>query len=184
VIDHLVYAVPDVGGASDDLERDWGMRPAPGGRHTRRGTHNALLDLGDERYLEIIGPDPEQPEPPVPRPFGIDRLVVPRLVTWAAKAPGIEDRVAEARRRGFDPGPVAAMSRTRPDGRRLDWRLTTLDRPGRDGLVPFLIDWGTTPHPAAALPGCRLAGLRAEHAHPELIAPLLSALDLDLDLEV
>ncbi len=184
MIDHLIYAVPDVEAACEELERDWGMRPAPGGKHTGRGTHNALLDLGDERYLEVIGPDPEQPEPPAPRPFGIDGLVVPRLVTWAAKAPAIDERVARARRRGFDPGPVVSMSRKRPDGEEISWKLTAFDGPAGGGLVPFLIDWGATGHPTATLAaGCRLVAFRAEHPQPDAVAQLLAALDLELDLQ-
>ncbi|MGH8994208.1 MAG: VOC family protein [Acidimicrobiia bacterium] len=181
VIDHLVYAVPDVAAACDELERDWGVRPTPGGRHPGRGTHNALLDLAGGCYLEVIGPDPSQPDPAGPRPFGIDALAGPGLVTWAVPAPGIEDRAVRARAQGFDPGPVTAMSRTRPDGVRLDWKLTG---PDGAGTVPFLIDWGGTPHPTADLPeGCRLVRFRAEHPHPELVEPALLALGVELELQ-
>ena len=175
--------MPDVAGACDDLERDWGVRPQPGGSHPGRGTHNALLDLGDGCYLEVIGPDPGQPKPARPRPFGVDGLTGPRLVTWAAQAPDIDDRVARARQRGFDPGPVAVMSRTRPDGLRLEWKLTAIDEPVAGGVVPFLIDWGDTPHPTATLTGgCRLGRLRAEHPDPDLVRAALAALGLPLEV--
>lgn len=183
MIDHLVYAAPDLEAACADLEARLGVRPSAGGKHTGRGTHNALLDLGDGAYLEVIGPDPDQPEPSRPRPFGIAQLAVPRLVTWAAKAPGIEERVARARDAGFDPGTPQAMSRMRPDGVNLAWTLTLRDEAAADGLVPFLIDWGETPHPSAtAARGCRLVTLRAEHPRPDSVVPLLEAIGEPLDV--
>ena len=56
--------------------------------------------------------------------------------------------------------------------------------PFGDGLVPFLIDWGDSPHPAESAPsGCRFRELRAEHPDPEPIVSALRALDVELALE-
>lgn len=182
-LDHLVYAVPDLTSAAADLAARTGVQASPGGRHVGRGTHNALLALGPDTYLEIIAPDPTQPPPATPRPFGLDTLATPHLLTWAMKAPDIDARVAAARAAAYDPGVVLSMSRTRPDGVRLAWRLTLTPRLPGDGLVPFLIDWGTTADPAAgAATGCTLIALRAEHPEPAIIRPLLKALNADLSL--
>jgi hypothetical protein len=183
VLDHLVYATPDVDASIDDLEKRWGVRAAMGGKHPG-GTHNALLALGDGGYLEIIGPDPEQTiTPGQPMAFGIDRLKEPRLVTWAIKAPGIAERVARARRGGYDPGDPQPLSRKRPDGLLLEWRLTRAPVQRGDGLVPFLIDWGDTPHPAESTPGgCVFASLRAEHPDPGTVRALMRAVGEELDV--
>jgi hypothetical protein len=75
------------------------------------------------------------------------------------------------------------MSRTRPDGVELRWRLTPPDMLMFDGLVPFLIDWGGTASPAGSAPaGCRLAGLRAWHPRPESVRAALDALGVALDV--
>ncbi len=183
MIDHLVYAVPDLQEGVDEMERRLGVRAAPGGRHPNLGTHNALLSLGADCYLELIAAEPAQPPPNRPRPFGLDTLREPGLVTWAVKAEDIVTRVAAARRAGYDPGSVISMGRDAPDGTRLRWRLTFPDQPRGDGLVPFLIDWGGAPHPAGAAPaGCALASLRAEHPRPDDVLPMLRALEVDLDL--
>ena len=182
-VDHLVYAARDLATAVDELATRMGVRATPGGRHVGLGTHNALLALGPHMYLEIIAPDPTQPAPAQPRPFGLDTLPTARLVTWALKAPDIDTHVVEARRAAYDPGVVMSMSRTQPDGTRLAWRLTLTPRLQGDGIVPFLIDWGRTPHPAAGAPsGCVLMDLRAEHPEPQVVRPLLKAVKADLRL--
>lgn len=185
MLDHLVYATPDVGRSIDQLESLLGVRAGFGGQHPGAGTHNALLSFGEGSYLEIIGPDPTQ-EPPEdrPMPFGIDTLVAPRLVTWAVKAPNIAARVARAREQGYDPGTPAAMSRQRPDGVRLGWMLTRAPVQVGDGLVPFLIDWGETPHPSESAPGgCRLVSLRGEHPQPDVVLAALAAIGAELKVE-
>lgn len=183
-IDHLVYGVAALAPAADHLERLLGVRPEPGGKHEGLGTHNALLALGTGVYLELIAPDPEQPEPERPRPFGLDTLRAPGFVGWAARAGQLSERVATARARGYDAGEVLAMSRATPAGRRLHWTLTFRDEPFGEGLVPFLIDWGDTPHPSETAPaGCTLREIRAEHPDPEPIVNALRALDVELPLQ-
>lgn len=41
-----------------------GVQPVSGGSHQGMGTTNFLVGLGAGAYLEIIGPDPNQPQPP------------------------------------------------------------------------------------------------------------------------
>jgi hypothetical protein len=180
-VDHLVYAVPDLAAGVAELERRLGVRATPGGKHMGLGTHNALLALSDTAYLEVIGPDPDQPPPARPRPFGVDRLAAGRLVTWARRSEDLDRDVARARAAGLDPGEPLAMSRARPDGATLRWRLTLRAEPAGDGLVPFLIDWGDTPSPAlSSAKGVSLRELRAEHPEPEPVRVLLAALGADL----
>ena len=182
-LDHLVYGVPDLAQGIGLIERQLGVRAAIGGKHTGRGTHNALLSLGTGSYLEIIAPDPEQPPPAEPRPYGLDRLKDPRLVTWAVRAGDIEERAANARAAGYDPGPVTPMSRRMPDGRELHWRLTVPKTRAADGLVPFLIEWEPGPHPSQTSPdGAYLVELQGEHPQPEAVQPLLNAIGVHLSL--
>jgi hypothetical protein len=50
-----------------------------------------------------------------------------------------------------------------------------------DGVVPFLIDWGTTAHPSSGpLPVLPLLSLAAEHPDPGRVRDRLAALDVDL----
>lgn len=183
-VDHLVYGTPDMEAGIEQLEKLLGVRATPGGQHPGRGTRNALIALGPASYLEIIGPDLQQPKPTSPRPFGIDDLKAPKLVAWAAKGKGLEQWVVEAGRRGVKLGEVLSGSRQRPDGMVLSWRFTDPRTVLADGIVPFFIDWGKTPHPASsASGGAKLVSLRAEHPDAERVQKILGALGLDFAVQ-
>jgi hypothetical protein len=182
-LDHLVLATPDLAATVEDFARRTGVRPAPGGAHVGLGTRNFLVALGSSSYLEIIGPDPEQSESDGPRPFTVDELASARTVTWAISPPDLDAAVESARARGYDPGSIRPMSRRRPDGTLLQWRLTDGDTQHPSGLVPFLIDWGASVHPTASgLPVTPLLELSASAPDPDEIRPLLSAVDVELAL--
>lgn len=182
-VDHVVYATPDLAAGVDRIAALLGVKPAPGGQHPGRGTRNALVRLGPRTYLEIVGPDPDQPAPTRPRWFGIDRLREPRLVTWAAAAADIEERANRAALADVRLGPVGHGRRTRADGVELAWRFTDPTFVAADGLVPFLIDWGVSPHPAATAPsGGDLVAMRAEHPDPAAVERCLRVLDLELEV--
>ncbi|MER5293715.1 VOC family protein [Streptomyces pharetrae] len=182
-LDHLVLATPDLAATIADFTRRTGVTPAVGGTHVGLGTRNYLVGLGGAGYLEIIGPDPARSGPSGPRPFGVDGLPGPRTVTWAIRTTDLDAAIASARARGYDPGPARAMSRRTPDGTLLEWRLTDGVAAHPSGLVPFLIDWGTSRHPTAGgLPVTPLLRLTATAPDPDGIRPLLAALDTGLAL--
>jgi hypothetical protein len=58
----------------------------------------------------------------------------------------------------------------------------TKDRKG--GAIPYFIDWGDTPYPAASAPsGCELQDLKVSHPDAERIRYLLSKLGIDQKVE-
>ena len=181
-IDHLVYATPDLPAGVKGVEALLGIRATPGGQHPGEGTRNALIALGPTSYLEIIGPDPDQPKPDHPRRFGIDDLQAPRLVAWAAKGTNLTQIVADAHRRGVPIGDVLPGSRRTPTGVLLSWHVTDQRAvAANNGLVPFFIDWGNTPHPAtSAAAGATLLSLRGEHPNAENVQRMLTELGLEL----
>lgn len=177
-LDHIVFAAHDLEAATEDLQRRLGIRAGAGGRHVGFGTHNALLSLGDDAYLEVIAPDPTQPPPPR-RPFGLDALTAPGLAAWAVACADLDATIASARDRGYDPGDPLNLERAAPDGALVRWRLTMREFGG--GPVPFLIDWGDSPHPARTAPaGLRLIEFRIEHPDPASITATLRALDVEV----
>jgi hypothetical protein len=154
MIDHVVLATPDVAATAAQVRSDWGITVVAGGSHTGRGTRNELTGLGGATYLEIVGPDDAQSDPPFPRPFGVDELSAPALVAWCARPTRpLAEVVSRIAGLGIDVGEIAEMARLRPDGVELRWQLTfPLLGPPHSGALPFLIDWLASPHPTASLP--------------------------------
>ena len=111
-MDHIVYGVPRrLMQAVAWFAGLTGVQPVRGGSHEGMGTANFLVGLGAGVYLEIIGPDPDQPQPAGGRWFGIDRLTTSRIVTWAIRTADINGSVAAAKALGYDPGQPTSMSR-------------------------------------------------------------------------
>ena len=182
-LDHIIYATPDLEAAMEEIAALTGVEPMLGGSHTGKGTRNALLSLGPDTYIEILGPDPAQSAEELA--LAAERIPeLNRIVTWAAKCDDLEAALQTASEGKLDLGHVEPMSRALPSGGQLAWRLTRGASPG-DGLVPFLIDWGDSQHPAPGAPqGCSLRFFRAEHPDPARIREYLALLGLEGVLEV
>lgn len=183
--DHLVLAARDLDRGTAWLERRLGVTLEQGGRHSRMGTHNRLLHLGENFYLELIAIDPQAPPPGRPLWFALDRQEAlpadrPRLIHWVARS---EDIVRDAAASTEAMGDILPMERG--DYR---WRITVPPDghlPG-DGLVPTLIQWNVPFHPASRLAdrGCRLMKLEGFHPQPARIRTALAALGLASRLDV
>lgn len=181
-IDHLVIAAGSLEEGSEYLFDTLGIRPREGGEHAAQGTHNRVLRLGESCYLEVIAINPLAPKPRHPRWFDLDSETMrerlgrkPLLITWAART----DRIEQLAGRSIVPlGPVTPMSRDN-----LRWRLTLTDG-GRlvgGGILPFLIQWDETVHPASGMmdAGCSLVSLHGFHPQTDEILAALQSLGAD-----
>ncbi len=177
LLDHLVLATADLFSTVRRFADATGVDPVEGGRHARWGTRNFLVGLGGTAYLELLGPDPESDIPPV---FEFDDSE--RFLTWAIHPADIDAVLATAREAGVDLGEIGALSRETPSGQLLSWRVSTPPEYLYDGLVPFLIDWGTTPHPTTTLPTVDLVSLHATHPQADELREALAVLSTSLEL--
>jgi hypothetical protein len=183
VFDHVMYGASDLDACVEEMFARTGIRAAYGGSHPGFGTHNALLGLGDRRYLELIAPVPGQ-EASSPLAALLAQLQAPRIILWAVRTKNIETAAGAARARGYDPGSVTEVSRTTPEGMRLSWRLTFGGSDVALGVLPFLIQWTGDTHPADNAPqGCVLGRLRAEHPRAGEMRAALDALGVGLNVE-
>ncbi len=184
-LDHLVVAGTDLSALVAWWAAQSGQHPAAGGSHVGLGTKNALVGLGSA-YLELVGPDPAQDEPSQPRPFGIDDLPEQsiRFTTFALGVRDIDEALDTMHSVGVTFGPAFAMSREKPDGSLLSWRLAT--PAGYDGVMPFLIEWGPgTEHPSNSLSGgCEVVSIGGQHPEGERLAEALEAIDAPCTIDV
>lgn len=181
LVDHLIYLTPDLDRSVDEFERLSGIRATAGGSHPGRGTRNALIALGPASYLEIKGPDRTQPDELWKASPFVQQCGLPRLIRWAAKCRNVGHAIAEAHGAGVLIGEARQGQRSRPDGVMLSWTITDPGIILGDGLVPLLIDWGSTLHPAGeASRGAQLVDLMAEHSRPDIVQPLLRQLGIPL----
>jgi hypothetical protein len=180
-LDHLIVAASTLAGGIDYVAKLTGVAPRPGGKHALMGTHNALMNLGDRVYLEVMAIDPDGVKPARRRWFDLDDAGIraelaatPRLVAWVARTADIDGDVRRC--------PIA-LGRVHPIARaEYRWRMTIPDdgkRPA-DGIAPALIQWDVAAHPTDALPesGVSLTALAASHPDPDAIRRALAALDL------
>jgi hypothetical protein len=181
-IDHLVVAARNLEEGSEYVFSLLGIRPQEGGEHVTQGTHNRVLSLGENCYLEVIAINPGAPKPFRPRWFELDSEAMqerlgrkPLLLTWALRT----DRIEELAKKSTVPlGAVTPMMRGS-----LRWRLT-LTEDGRlpsAGIAPFLIQWDDAVHPASRMVdvGCSLVSLRGFHPRTDEILPALRSLGAD-----
>lgn len=180
--DHLLLGGKDLDLLIEDMAARTGVRAAYGGAHKGAGTHNALLDLGEGRYLELLAPIPGT-KTELPLASLLADLSEPRLVAWAAATTDLAACVKRAHAAGYNAGEVLSMSRTPPIGPELSWQLALGGDHVFGSVLPFLIQWAGDAHPSKSAPeGCSLVQLRAEHPDPETMRHFLNALGAEIEI--
>src|SRR6202521_4881918 len=183
LLDHIILGCNDLDRGIELVQESIGVHPSIGGVHPGRGTRNALLSLGERRYLEIMAPDPDQPDAKDPLAVHLRKLSEPGIVGWAAHPGDLSSFAKKLRDAGvaFE-GPTPG-SRKRPDGRILQWQTLTLkDNPS--WLLPFFIEWrADSLHPSADAPaGCRLIRFEVMTPEPDKLAKTAALLLLDVPI--
>lgn len=167
-LDHLVVAAADLAEGARWVEERLGVAMDDGGRHEVFGTHNRVLSLGPDCYLEVIAVDPQAPAPGRARWFELDTEAMharladgPALVHWVVRVPSLA-------------GERHVMELSRGNNR---WALTVAPdgRMPLGGLVPSRILWHTPP-PATILPdkGIRLDTLSISTPDVVALRPLVA----------
>ena len=178
-LDHIVVAADNLQQGVDYLQATLGIEIPAGGRHSSMATHNLVMQLGNDAYIEVIAIDPDARAPRHPRWFSLDsadmRAAIreqPRLITWVMNTPDLQSLAGQA---GFDIGEPTSLSRDK-----LSWEFALPDD-GRllgDGMLPYCIQWHSSPHPAQSMVDldCVLQDLTIHHIRPRWLNDRLEAL--------
>ena len=174
-LDHLAVSGETKDAATTHMAKMLGVDPVAGGEHAVFHTHNTLLGLGPDFYLEAIAINPDAPTPDRPRWFNLDNFTgAPRLTNWIVACDDIRAALDI-----LGDGYGEPVSLQRGD---LRWQMA-VPQTGLlpfDGFAPAIIEWGG-PHPAPRLPDCGLCfdGLTVRHSQAEqmgaIFSPLLDA---------
>jgi catechol 2,3-dioxygenase-like lactoylglutathione lyase family enzyme len=138
-IDHVIIGVRDLAQAAADYTAA-GFTVTPGGEHTSRRTHNALIAFADTTYLELIAyrePDAQRDDDLKDDPWW---QLLARGEGFLGFALRMEDATAEAaalQARGVRTNGPATGGRERPDGQHVAWRSIAVEGAGP---LPFLIE--------------------------------------------
>lgn len=184
-LDHVVIATPDLQATLRTFREATGVEPTPGGVHPGRGTRNHLVSFGGLAYLEIIGLDPATAgEPEGEPPFRLATVTEPVVATWAIHPADPDAALRRASGLGRDLGVLGQGSRRDTAGNLLRWRLSRTYVAEESGVVPFVIDWGSTTSPAVSTPAAAtLESFTATHPEPDRVRAVLDALGADLAVE-
>ncbi len=181
-LDHLVIAAESIEQGVDYVHSTLGVDIPKGGFHKTMGTHNHLMQLGHETYLEVIAIDPDGLIPNRPRWFNLDQRLMreslrqqPRLITWVMNTTDLQRTKEQA---AFSVGAPTELSR---DG--LRWKIA-LPEDGRllaHGILPYVIQWQSRPHPSNAMAdlGCRLVELKVYHNRAAWLKSMLASIDVE-----
>jgi len=165
-LDHIVVAAHSLEQGVEYLRETLGVELPKGGFHQTMGTHNHLMQLGNQVYLELIAINPSARVPKHPRWFGLDDRLMrerlkhqPALITWVMNTHDIQAVKQQAQ---FDIGEPSKLQRDS-----LSWEIALTDD-GRllgNGLLPYVIQWHSSPHPSNAMAdlGCRIQSLHIYH---------------------
>ena len=176
-IDHLVWYTADLAEGRRYFASHMDCEPLYGGEHPGEGTANAVMALGGETYLEILGRDVKQSDQ------GLDPEVKglrgSGLYHWAVGGIDLKELAERAVKAGLEGGALVPGGRVKPDGSRLSWTCWGLRNHPFGSLIPFFIDWMDSEHPAVSAPvGGRLTGLEVHTPDAEQLRGIFFILGL------
>lgn len=183
-IDHIVYCVHNLEEAIVDLENKLGVKATIGGAHLTQGTKNALINLGDQCYLEILAIDQTNTDIKAPRWMGIDLLQSAKVTRWALKTQDITQDSKALQQYNSDMGQVTGGSRKMTNGKTLAWQIAMpLPSPEVD-IIPFITDWSESEaHPTDSMDHeCKLLELRLNHPIPTEVQNLFDQMFIDFKI--
>lgn len=183
-IDHLVYAVQDLDVASDELEEALGVRPVFGGYHKTIGTKNALINLGEECYLEILAIDKSNLSV-ASRWMGVDDITQSTMTRWALKSENLNQDQAILQSYNPAMGQTFEGSRLTPSGTQLKWNMILpLAQPIIE-LAPFMVNWASSSaHPTESLTDvCPLASITFSHPEPHHAQQMFDQLSIGSSIQ-
>jgi hypothetical protein len=182
-LDHLTVIAPTLADGVAHVRDCLGLDVPYGRVHPDMGTHNHLLRLGDDVYLEVIAANPDAPSPPHPRWFGLDDTPAIqrawaqglRLRGWVARTAEIDTVLPEHE------AVLGIKTRLSAVASHFFFAIPPGGALPLGGVAPSVIDRGGRPPSVAAMAdlGARLRRLVIEHPDPAAVTALYEKLRVE-----
>ena len=185
-IDHIVIGANTLEQGIEYIKDKFGVTVPFGGVHPKMGTHNALMQLSETLFFEIVAINPASYQQPAlkitqPRWFSLDEPLLqqqlakqPRLLTWVVNTTDLKSALATGIYQQ-----ISAERVTRGD---LSWDFALpIDRSLlAAGLIPYILQWHGA-HPASGMAdlGCQLKNIVLYHPQYQWLAGQLKDIGID-----
>ncbi len=178
-LDHIVVAASRLEEGKQFIREMLDLDMPGGGKHDMMGTHNCVMALGEQTYLEVVAVNSQMSPPEYPRWFGLDDPYVrmalkqgPRLLTWAINTADLDALVKSSAI------PLGYVREAQRDD--LKWKVALSEdghMPGA-GFLPLCIQWQVASHPAGHMTdfGWRLESLNVYHNRKIWMEKMLESL--------
>ena len=168
--DHIAVSARTLEEGAAHVRECLGIDMPSGGQHAAMGTHNLLMSLGPDTFLEVIATDPSASPIQRARWFNLDNFSgSARLGTWIVNVKDLMQSCADL---PVELGPATKITRGA-----LSWQMAVRDDGSMpfDGAFPMLMQWPDGPHPAARMTdlGCRLEQMTVVHPKATEIQQML-----------
>jgi hypothetical protein len=176
-VDHIMLGAANLDAGVRELESLTGIRAVYGGEHPHLGTHNAIVSLGPETYIEVIAPR-------AGATVSDDLADLAKLehltpVGWAVAVDDVRALKAHLAKSGIKTTEPRPGSRKTPSGDVLRWETVNIESAGDN--APFFIHWAEPrTHPAKSAPGgCTLTNIEFEDPNVAEMTRIEQALGFD-----
>lgn len=177
-LDHLMWEELTLEAGETRFADATGIKPAFGGKHPRSGTHNSLLSLGHEMYLEVISLDPDHPKTAELLESASPDFV-PKLIAFGVKAADlnhVERLVAKSNLEVTQRHDVARQS---PSGEVWTWKTLVVGGHTFGNCLPFFNRSQNALHTSEASPkGCELLEFTVGHPDSETLSRLYQEMEI------
>lgn len=146
MFDHLVHYVEEPNDVIPYLKQK-GIHAVEGGKHGNRPTYNTLSYF-DLSYIEYIGTSNRQELEKInhPRFSNIETIINDQykegFVRFVVRTNNIEAAAEHFRSKGLTVVGPTPLSRKRPDGTWLEWKLLYVGSDDEQLQLPYVIEWG------------------------------------------
>ncbi len=191
-IDHIVVGVDDLQKGMAAIEEMTGVKPTYGGAHPYYGTHNALISLNNNTYLEVLAPNPEVSMNLFQWLTNFKAMYLRRILSrmhslkpflWAVGSEDLQVTATQIKKIGLKLSKPEPHSRKKPNGELLSWEGAFFAQ-GIKTDLPFFISWDeAASSPAKDSPkGCKLIHFTVSTPNPDDLNKIVDNLSLPVSI--